>query len=197
MFTRVQISNDQKVQWLWPNWSQGVPTKLRKGTYTFPPMQSYCETLELRWNGEYPLSLLRDDYSRLPGNYQNELSGVYRIFARGMIIDRCCGQDPTGTLYIGQAGSGNCRSTLRRRIRSIAKRQHHAFDNWRFFVEDKFPWESLAVDWAYTGAILDSMGNSVLNSIGDSVPEAPRAESWLLECYNHSFGEFPPWNQKR
>jgi hypothetical protein len=137
------------------------------------------------------LSPLDGNFHLLPGNYKSEWSGVYRIFSPNTDIDRCCGKDPTGTLYVGMAGTrGGNWSILRTRIAAIAKRDHHTTENWAFsnVSRQKFPWETLAVEWAYTGSRPDHKG--------ESVPAAILAERWLLGSYNDSFGEFPPWNQR-
>jgi hypothetical protein len=55
-------------------------------------------------------------------------------------------------------------------------------------IQKMFPWQSLAVQWAYMGERTDYKG--------DSVPAALLGETWLLACYHDSFGEYPPWNQK-
>src|SRR5581483_4688306 len=41
----------------------------------------------------------------LPGLRQSEWSGVYRLFSPSKEIERCSGCVPTGTLYIGRAGT--------------------------------------------------------------------------------------------
>jgi len=120
---------------------------------------------------------------------KKEWSGVYRIFSPNTIIDRSCGKDPTGTLYLGLAGSGRKNwSILRNRINSIVKQKHHVFNHYQAseLVRQKFPWTSLSVEWAFTGKILDHKG--------DPEAEAIRAEGFLLNSYNDSFGEYPPWN---
>jgi hypothetical protein len=101
-------------------------------------------------------------------------------------------EDPTGTLYVGLAGSrGRNWSILRTRIQSILKQNHHAIENWRYtdLMYEKYPWGSLAVEWAYTG--------KRLNYKGETVPEAIMAEGMLLSCYKDSYGELPPLNEKR
>jgi hypothetical protein len=113
----------------------------------------------------------------------------HRIFSPNTIIDRSCGKDPTGTLYLGLAGSGRKNwSILRNRINSIVKQKHHVFNHYQAseLVRQKFPWASLSVEWAFTGKILDHKG--------DPEAEAMRAERFLLNSYNDSFGEYPPWN---
>jgi hypothetical protein len=184
---------------IWPNWSNGVPTKFRRHVWGEPfssgaarhrPI-TFVLPLDLDWIGPYPLAQLKDRPRNLPGNYTSQWSGVYRIFARDAVIDRCCGTDPTGTLYVGCAASrGRNWSTLRTRIQSIINRDHHAMAKWSFsdVLRQKFPWDGLAIEWAYTGTRIDYTGKSI--------PNVLLAEGWLLSSYNDSYGEYPPWNQK-
>jgi hypothetical protein len=154
--------------------------------------REYYETLEFKWNDMRKLSFLRENYRQLPAaKYESQCSGVYRIFSPDAIINRFCGKDPTGTLYLGRAGGvGRNWSILRTRIMSIVKREHHATRSWdnSDVIQQKYPWDSLAIEWAYTGERTDYKGNSIA--------AAPLAETWLLSCYNDSYGEFPPLNQK-
>jgi hypothetical protein len=144
---------------IWPHWSEGVPTKLRKTSwspafslgkvYHYPRLSS--ETLELEWNGPHLLSVLGKTYHLLPsGKYSLQWNGVYRIFSPHTIVDRICGKDPTGTLYLGRAGSERGWSILRTRIQEIARKAHHATNAWSYsdLLRQKFPWESLAIEWA-------------------------------------------------
>lgn len=79
---------------------------------------------------------------------------------------------------------------MRTRIMSIVNRDHYAVSNWTDseIVKQTFPWETLAVQWAYT--------RMSLNYDGVPIYEAILAERWLLACYSDSYGELPPWNQK-
>jgi hypothetical protein len=116
---------------------------------------------------------------------------VYRIFFPNKIIDRFCGKDGTGTLYIGKAGTGKMSwSILRTRIRDIVEGKHHAIRGWSSsnIFRQKYPWEALAVEWAYTTVRT--------NYKGDIIQAAELAETWLLRSYNDSFGEIPPLNQR-
>jgi hypothetical protein len=177
---------------IWPHWSEGVPTKFcaKIGTpASYHTYREYWASLRLIWNGPYLLSFLEENRHLLPSTDTREWSGVYRIFSPNTIIDRSCGKDPTGTLYLGLAGTGRkSHSILRTRINSIVKKRHQAFSLWRVsdLVRQKFPWDSLSVEWAFTGEVLDHLGNPEA--------EAIRAEGFLLNSYNDSFGEYPPWN---
>jgi hypothetical protein len=184
---------------IWPRWSEGVPTEFRRqvwgdwfssGVARHRPI-TFSLTLDLEWNGPYSLDQLKDKPRYLPADYTSQWSGVYRIFARDTAIDRCCGTDHTGTLYVGCAASrGRNWSILRTRIQSILNGAHHAMAKWSFsdLLRQKFPRESLAIEWAYTGMRVDYTGKSV--------PNVLLAEGWLLSSYNDSYGEYPPWNQK-
>jgi hypothetical protein len=181
---------------VWPHWSQGIPTKLRKrvrspsffleGVYHQP--FDYMQSLELEWSNPYLLSRLKENRALLPGDYTSEWSGVYRIFSPNTTIDRYCGKDPTGTLYLGRSGTGRAKwSILRTRINELVNGRHHAPSNWSVLIEQKYPRASLAVEWAYTPG--------ELNHKGQPFSKAILAENFLLSCYGDSFGELPPWNR--
>ena len=180
---------------IWPHWNDGVPTKLRlylvspafsTGT-AFHHKRGSFFTVELQWHGSHLLTDLEAKSYLLPGYY----SGVYRLFVPDTAIDRWCGKDKTGTLYIGLAGTGRRNSSnLRSRIKEILNHEHHATACWKFnrAIADKFPWKTLAIDWIYT--------EDRLNYEGKTIPGAFAAENFLLRNYNDSFGELPPLNQK-
>lgn len=110
---------------IWPRWADGVPTLLRHSgwyegftkngvTYRSRPI---THTISLEWRKPRNLSSLADNHHHLPGLWTSEWSGVYRVFVEGQQIDRLLGQDPTGTLYLGMAGSGDRKfSILRTRL---------------------------------------------------------------------------------
>jgi hypothetical protein len=138
----------------------------------------FHETLELKWRGGHRLSSLRGRSNRLlPSNK----SGVYRIFLPGTTIDRFCGKDPHLV----------CRFSRRSRYADTFdyKKEHHATKAWHYNDElrNKYRWDALAVGWAVTQVI----HNANRKDVGPK-----QAESWLLKCYNDSFGEYPPLNQK-
>jgi hypothetical protein len=149
---------------IWPNWNEGVPTKLRKKVFrpTFwlngvrhLGMYHY-ESLELEWNKSYKFSEFKGKCNDhlLPKDYTSEWSGIYRILSSNKTIDRLGGKDPTGTLYVGRAGgTGKNWSILRTRIISILNGEHHAMQNWHYnaLLKQMFPMESLAIEWAVSG----------------------------------------------
>lgn len=198
---KTTLYEDRKVrpllnETIWPHWSEGVPTKLRRrvfdkrfdnGKVQHKPRDRYV-TIEFNWNAAQALSTLKNNYHLLPGNYENEWRGVYRIFLTEICIDRLGGKDPTGTLYIGRAGSKRGWSTLRYRVMKAANLEHHAID-FRDAFRSKFSHNSLAVEWAYTSGRQS-------NHKGEPIAEAVMAENWLLWCYSEAFGEYPPWNER-
>jgi len=193
-----KVHPPEQMQELWPHWNDGVPRTFRRklGSPSFHKgtvrhrYREYYVTIELDWNTPHSLPLLRNNYDLLPSTFTRHWSGVYRIFSPDTKIDRCCGQDPTGTLYIGQAGSRGGWSILRTRIMAIVKGDHHATNkrSVNSVVREMFPWGSLAVEWAYTG--------ERTNYKGETVAEAILAEGFLLSCYKQSYGELPPWNAR-
>jgi hypothetical protein len=187
------------VKQIWPHWRDGVPTDFHievLGEAFFKNGNHHKEIhyfvpLQLVWNRSQLLSALYKNKHLLPGTDASEWSGVYRVFCKNTAIDRSCGRDQTGTLYIGMAGTGKQKwSILRTRIKDIIEQRHQAFTLWRVndMVWRKFPWESLAVEWAFTGDRTDHKG--------ERVPAAVIAEGFLLGSYNDSYGEYPPWNQR-
>lgn len=186
---------------IWPHWAAGVPTKLSRKfvspEFEIGPVKhryrTYFETLEIEWSRSHLLHDLRRTDKNLMPSTRNERqwSGIYRVFLPRVVIHRFCGEDPTGTLYIGVAGTGaQSWSILQTRIKQLVKGQHHAVEGWRSHPEisKRYPWERLAVQWAFTGQRVDYMGQKIL--------AAKLAETWLLRCYHESFGEYPPLNQK-
>jgi hypothetical protein len=179
---------------IWPHWGEGVPTKLSRELGCEPfflgkvhhKYTSYYETLEFVWSRPYTFSELSGNKY----NYPNHSSGVYCVFAPNRFIERSCGRDPTGTLYLGCAGTKRNWSNLRTRIKQIVRGGHHAVDNAHYhdLICKIYPAESLAVQWSYMGK------RKTLK--GEVEPSALLAETWLLACYRDSFGEYPPWNEK-
>jgi hypothetical protein len=183
----------------WPSWEDGVPNSFRRTFFVTPfstptatyKMGDYPVTIAFVWSAPRDLEVLRTSYRYLPSLYRSQWSGVYRLFAKDAVIERCCGADATGTLYIGKAGTGKQNwSILRSRIMQLVKREHHATSHWHGCdkTRSKFPWDSLAAAWAFTGEYTDYRGARQ--------PAATLAERWLLGTYRDSFGELPPWNKK-
>lgn len=184
---------------IWPGWEDDVPTVLRRTVWT-PRFQlgkvvhqhrQVRATVKFAWTKARLLSELRDNYGLLPSSkYSSQWYGIYRVFVPDSAIGRFCGTDPTGTIYIGRAGSKRGWSILRSRLMQLAKREHHVTQAWEYHDvrQQKYPWSSLAVDWAYAEHWLDHKGDKVIG--------AKRAETWLLESYNARFGEYPPLNQE-
>jgi hypothetical protein len=178
---------------VWLRWGDEPPTRLsrRLGSPEFycgsvrHKYRTYYDALDFIWSRAHTLhELYNGDY--LP----NHSSGVYRLFAPNKSIDRCCGKDTSGTLYLGCAGTKRNWSNLRTRIRSIVNGEHHAITNVHCneTVQKAFPRDCLAVHWAY-------MGKRTTYD-GKIEPAVLLGETWLLACYHDTFGEYPPWNQK-
>lgn len=99
---------------IWPNWAEGRPSKFRR-TYRWEPfglgrvwhkLHERTEALELEWQPSVSLSSIANHQKALlPPDYSYAWSGVYRIFRPETEIPRFLDSDPTGTLYIGKAGS--------------------------------------------------------------------------------------------
>jgi hypothetical protein len=185
---------------IWPHWSKGVPHKLRRTLWCDAFTKNgvrhnsrlSSETLEIFWNESRVLSELKEKHNLLPSNSLiSQLSGIYRIFLPDTEINRLCGRDPTGTLYLGLAGTGAKKlSILHNRLKDAAKGDHHAMRQWRWndAIKQVYAESGLMVEWAFTGMRP--------NYCGDLIHEARMAESWLLSCYRDSFGEFPPLNER-
>lgn len=184
---------------VWPGWIDGAPTVLRRTVWS-PQFQletvlhknrQVQVTVQFTWRKASLLSELRENYDLLPSaRYSSQWYGVYRVFVPGASIGRFCGTDPSGTIYIGRAGSQRGWSILRSRLMQLAKREHHVTQMWDDHEarHQRYPWSSLAVDWAYIEHWSDHKGDKIIG--------AKRAERWLLDSYNDRFGEYPPMNQE-
>jgi hypothetical protein len=109
--------------------------------------------------------------------------GLYRLVAlqaneQGFVpapLNRVCGIDPTGTLYIGKTES------LRSRLRSLVRTNHPSFlfGGGHAFMPDtlrrRYPFQLRAVTWLRSSDISNG-------------------ERKLLEIYTKRFGELPPMN---
>jgi hypothetical protein len=178
----------------WPRWGDSPPIRLSRklGSPEFKLGSvwhryiEYYDVLDFVWSRSYTLSQLENKYY-LP----NHSSGVYRLFAPNKSIDRCCGKDTSGTLYLGCAGTKRNWSNLRTRISDLVSGKHNAISNVQCneIVQQLFPPDTLAVHWAY-------MGKRKTYNAEKNEPAALLGETWLLACYHDTFGEYPPWNQK-
>ena len=112
-----------------------------------------------------------------------ERSGVYRLIALDasgnvMPLNRVCGTDETGTLYIGESDR-----PLLNRLGSLVKTHHPDYTSkphrrLSIPLAKRFPADRLAITWEYT-----------------EVPRQREAE--LLMAYEDQFGELPPNNAQR
>jgi hypothetical protein len=100
---------------IWAHWNEGRPTKLARWVYCqafsragfrHQGRELYA-TVKLQWSEPYLLTFLSNNRHLLPSiTYQSEWHGVYRLFCPNKTIERVCGSDSTGTLYIGKSGTG-------------------------------------------------------------------------------------------
>jgi hypothetical protein len=146
-----------------------------------PPWNDLCS--ELAW-----------ETHSIEGGYFSEKNhgrcGVYRLIAlaseddltRPATLSRVCGQDTTGTLYIGEAKSLNIRlNQLRRsaRLRSFRREKTHgAINMLRKIPVLNYPTNRLAVALCFT------------------ITQTRIIEEHLIYAYMNSFGEMPPLNYK-
>ena len=137
--------------------------------FYMPPWNDLCS--ELDWKS----CLLEDAYfSRKHHRY----CGVYRLIGlasegdltRPATLSRLCGQDTTGTLYIGYA------SSLNKRLNQLRQGSHNAVRMLRSVPLLKFPSKSLAIAFLFTGLA------------------ARAVERDLIRAYMNSFGDTPPLN---
>jgi hypothetical protein len=142
------------------------------------------------WVGPYTLAAVGSYVSK----FCKSLPGVYRLIALGDAgaaanLQRMCGNDETGTLYIGMEGKTfSDRSRLTKLVRSLRpprhgglvyNNEHHAGHRLRRHpvLSQKFPSEKLAITWCYSD-------------------QPARAEAMLLDAYFASFGDTPPLNRR-
>jgi hypothetical protein len=143
-----------------------------------PPWEDICRKLgwhSYRVQGGY---FTKKDYAH---------SGVYRLIGlaadddvtQAATLNRVCGQDPTGTLYIGHAGRLNERlNQLRRTLLSRHENSHGAIGALLSVTElaSRFPPNRLAISLLDTGI-------------------RPRfVEGTLIRAYRNTFGDNPPLN---
>ena len=105
--------------------------------------------------------------------------GVYRLVGLAQdgeirqlaTISRVCGEDRTGTLYIGEAG------TLNKRLNQLRKGSHQA-SRFPTILREKFPMRRLAIASLFTSRSTKMIEND------------------LLQAYVNSFGDTPPLNYR-
>jgi hypothetical protein len=112
--------------------------------------------------------------------------GVYRLIAlasegdipKPASLNRVCGQDTTGTLYIGEAGNlSNRLNQLRRSARSDRPERSHG-----------------AIRMLRQISLLDFPPNRLRVALLFTVPQTRMVERHLIEAYINSFGDAPPLN---
>jgi hypothetical protein len=136
-----------------------------------------------------------DEVGSYISDFCREEPGVYRLIGLAesganipAILDRLCGQDETGTLYIGMEGQNLAvQSRLQKLIRSVREpngnqyNREHIGDRLRShpWLSQRFPESKLAVAWSYT-----------------VYRHAYVTEQNLRKNYFESFGDNPPLNRK-
>jgi len=141
------------------------------------------------WVGPHALSTVGSYIS----SFCKSLPGVYRLIALdenggAATLERMCGRDATGTLYIGMEGKTfSERSRLTKLVRSLRPPRHGVVYNnehkagYRLrrhpVLSQRFPENKLAITWCYSD-------HPVL------------AEGILLDAYFASFGDTPPLNRR-
>jgi hypothetical protein len=146
--------------------------------YQMPPWDEICQ--ELNWH-----------FHRVDGGYfrtkTHGFCGVYRLIAlasegnstRPVTLNRVCGQDTTGTLYIGEAGKLSQRlNQLRRSAGRRREGSHGAISMLRQIGRLDYPPEKLGIALLFTGRA------------------ARGVERDLIRAYMNSFGDAPPLNYR-
>jgi hypothetical protein len=143
------------------------------------------------WVGPYTVKRVGHYVS----DYCQPTSGVYRLIGlddsgKPASLNRICGSDQTGTLYIGREGKNFAvRSRLSKLVRSLQEprrrgegcsynEEHHAGYRLRrhFSLSRRFPISHLAITWCYSR-------------------QSALAERILLDAYFREFGDTPPLNR--
>jgi len=147
--------------------------------FRMPPWEDICEQLDWRLH-------------RVDGGYfsaqRHGYRGVYRLIAlslpgdleRPAMLNRVCGQDRTGTLYIGEASNLSQRlNQLRRSARTHrSEGSHQTMSMLRQIPRLNYPPEQLGIALMFTGR------------------HTRGGERDLVRAYMNSFGDTPPLNYK-
>ncbi len=146
--------------------------------YEMPPWDQICRVMS--W-----------DYHLVEGGYfakkEFGFTGVYRLIAlekegdlsKPAILNRVCGQDESGTLYIGESNDlGRRLNELRRSAGHRQGNSHGAISMLRRITALNYPATKLGIAVLFTGKQTESI------------------ERDLLWAYINSFGDTPPLNYK-
>jgi hypothetical protein len=150
------------------------------------------------WNIDVPGDWVGPYTVKQVGSYVSKFcrpsAGVYRLIGldgagKPAILDRICGNDRTGTLYIGYEGKNfMIRSRLSKLVRSLREPRSYTYNEehnagYRLrrhpMLSQRFPKDRLAITWCYTDSEFCYL-----------------AEQSLLDAYFTSFGDTPPLNRK-
>jgi hypothetical protein len=145
--------------------------------YQMPPWTDICQ--ELNWH-----------FHQVDGGYfsakNHGFCGVYRLIAlasegdltKPAPLNRVCGQDTTGTLYIGEARDLSQRLNQLRRSADRRERSHGAIGMLRQITKLDYPTEKLGIALLFTSR------------------HTRGVERDLLHAYINSFGDTPPLNYR-
>ncbi|MBM3527315.1 MAG: hypothetical protein FJX62_04430 [Alphaproteobacteria bacterium] len=152
------------------------------------------------WNDDVPGRWIGPHTLKDVGSYVSKFcepqAGIYRLIGldnkgKPAALDRICGCDRTGTLYIGREGKNFAvRSRLSKLVRALREPrgssgvriyndEHNAGYRLRHhpMLSLRFPISKLALTWCYSA-------------------ESKEAERCLLDFYFWSFGDTPPLNRE-
>lgn len=166
---------------LWDHW-ETLEKRIAEGErvirpWEMPPWDDICSQLDWRTH-------LIDEHYFSKKRYG--FRGVYRLIAlaaegdlkKPLALNRICGPDPTGTLYIGRSIRLSRRLNELRRAALGRGRLHSAPKMLRRFPLE-FPANKLAVALLFTRGVHPST-----------------VETDLIEAYMNSFGDAPPLNYR-
>jgi hypothetical protein len=174
--------NDLRTYWRALDDLQAGESIMVPSLWRMPRWQDICA--QLNWQ-----------YSTIEGGYFGKKEygfyGVYRLFAvmneggfsNPVTFNRVCGQDDTGTLYIGKAGSLSDRLNQLRRSLLRRERSHGVAEMLRC-IRPNIPTQRLAVALLFTGR----------SFTGRSFTSVERT---LIDAYINTFGDAPPLNYRR
>lgn len=147
----------------WGHWNDGPPGHWVR-LHTLEEVGSYVSSFCEPYCGVYRLVALADDDKLISPK----------------AIGRLCGEDKTGTLYVGrETYNFKERSRLSQLVRSLryGRGEHVAGVFIHHRLSSRFPLNRLAITWCYENL-------------------AGLAERELFGCYRSSFGELPPLNER-
>jgi hypothetical protein len=179
-------------------WPKGIPENSRSEDIGGGLLAWIVDGASAHWNIDVPGDWIGPYTLEQVGSYVSSYcehrAGIYQLIGSGKpaILDRICGPDQTGTLYIGCEGKNFAdRSRLSKLVRSLGEprstrdgghiynEEHNAGSRLRRHpvLSRRFPISKLALTWCYTDS-----------------KECYLSERALLDAYFRSFGDTPPLN---